>query len=394
MSHEVLTRAQEAAPFFRDNAGAAESEGRLPDETAKRMREVGVIRMLQPRDFGGYESHPCDFFEAVMAVASQCGASGWISGIVGVHPWELALMDDKLQAEVWGDDPDTWIASPYSPSGVARPVDGGYILSGRWPFSSGTDHCQWAFLGAVEGDSDGKPVSPPSALHVVVPRADYQILDDSWDVAGLKGTGSKDVVLDNVFIPAYRTIRASELMDQTVAKNSRRFDSALYRMPWSAIFPNAITAAVIGACEGVIEAHINYQQNRISVIAGPLAEDSLCLHAIAQAASDVESSRAQLLRNVERAYDIVSAGGTVSMEMRTAARRDQVRGSWRAVEAIDKLVPLSGGNAMRSHNPLQRLWRDAHMGLHHAINVSNGVYQFYSTQRIGVDTVSPIRYTI
>ena len=136
MTHEVLDRVDEAAGFLRANTALAESMGRLPDETAKQLREIGVIRMLQPADYGGYEAHPKDFFEAVMAIGRSCGASGWISGVVGVHPWELALMSRHLQEEVWGDEPDTWIASPYSPKGIARRVEGGYLVSGRWPFGS------------------------------------------------------------------------------------------------------------------------------------------------------------------------------------------------------------------------------------------------------------------
>jgi alkylation response protein AidB-like acyl-CoA dehydrogenase len=393
--HEVVQRAADAAPAFRENAAGTEEAGRLSAETAKQLRDVGVIRMLQPKDFGGYECHPCEFFEAVMSISSSCGAAGWIAGIVGVHPFELALMDRKLQEEVWGDDPDTWLASPYAPTGIARRVEGGYVLNGRWSFSSGTDECQWVFLGAMVGDESGEVADPPDSLHVVLPRSDYTIVDGSWEVAGLGGTGSKDVIVADAFIPEYRTLRAAEFLDQTFAKKSDRWDdSPLYRMPWSSIFPNAITAAVIGACEGVIEAHLDYQRNRISPFVGPAVEDSLALHAVGKAASDVHSARTQMLWNVGRAYDIVSAGGEVDLAFRTAARRDQVRGSWRAVEAIDELVPLSGGSAMRLQNPMQRLWRDAHMGLHHGINVSNGVYQFYTSQRLGIETDPPVKMTI
>lgn len=394
MPHEVLNRVEEASGFLRANTELAEQMGQLPDETAKQLRQIGVIRMLQPADYGGFEADPCDFFEAVMAVARQCGAAGWIAGIVGVHPWELALMPRHLQDEVWSTEPDTWIASPYAPKGVARRVEGGYLLTGRWPFSSGTDHCEWAFLGAMEADRDGNVGSPPVGLHVVLPRHDYEIDHDSWNVAGLCGTGSKDVVVTDAFVPEYRVIKAAELLDQTVARRSERWASPLYRMPWSTIFPSAITSAVVGACEGAIDAHLDYQRERVSPITGPVADDSVALHVVGQASSDVEASKSQLLRNVARAYEIVSAGGTVDMATRAAFRRDQVRCSWRAVEAIDGLVALSGGNAMRRSNPVQRFWRDAHVGLHHAINVSSGVYQYYATQRLGIETSSPISYTI
>ena len=119
MSHEVVERIEQMAPLLREQADAAEELGRLPDETVKSLKLSGIVRMLQPREWDGFEAHPCDFLKAVMA-AGVCGASGWVAGVVGVHPWELALMDSKLQEEVWGRDTDTWIASPYAPMGRAE----------------------------------------------------------------------------------------------------------------------------------------------------------------------------------------------------------------------------------------------------------------------------------
>ena len=113
----------------------------------------------------------------------------------------MAYADPRGAEEIWGDDVDTWIASPYAPQGVAKPVDGGYIFNGRWQFSSGTDHCDWIILGAMLGDADGKPLMPPQMLHMILPRKDYEIVEDSWNVVGLRGTGSKDVIVKDAFVP-------------------------------------------------------------------------------------------------------------------------------------------------------------------------------------------------
>src|SRR5699024_10738727 len=128
-------------------------------------------------------------------------AAGWVSGVVGVHPWQLAMADPRVQDEGWGADDNTWMASPYMPDGMAIPIEGGYRMGGRWGFSSGTDHCQWAFLGAMKCDADGNVADPPTMLHVVIPRSEYWIVEDSWDVVGLRGTGSKDLVIDETFVP-------------------------------------------------------------------------------------------------------------------------------------------------------------------------------------------------
>ncbi|MDR2280271.1 MAG: hydroxylase, partial [Gordonia sp. (in: high G+C Gram-positive bacteria)] len=192
------------ADQIRDQGPEAEELGRLPDETAKKLKASGVMKLLAPAQYGGLESHPREFAETVMKAASLDGATGWVCGIVGVHPWQMAFADPKVQEEVWGEDDNTWIASPYAPTGIARPVDGGYIFNGRWQFSSGTDHCDWIFLGAMLGTPDGDMALPPTMLHMILPRSDYTIVEDSWNVVGLKGTGSNTVVVKDVFVPRYR----------------------------------------------------------------------------------------------------------------------------------------------------------------------------------------------
>ncbi|MGN6127437.1 MAG: hydroxylase, partial [Humibacter sp.] len=208
MTHTVVQKIIDSGPALAATVDESNRLGRLSDEAVRIIREAGTIRLLQPEAHGGMQVHPADFAEAVMATANYSPSAGWVTGVVGVHPWEMALMDPRLQDEVWGEEQDTWIASPYAPGGLAVPTEdgAGYTVSGRWPFSSGTDHCQWAFLGVMIGTPEGKPAQPPRSMHIVLPRSDYRIEDDSWDVMGLHGTGSKDLVAENAFVPAYRTI--------------------------------------------------------------------------------------------------------------------------------------------------------------------------------------------
>ncbi|WP_262402075.1 hypothetical protein [Actinomadura sp. CNU-125] len=248
MTNRVLDTIMEHAEEIRELGPVNEKLGKLDDKAAKVLRDAGVIKMLQPATHGGLEVHPREFAETVMQIASLDGSTGWVAGIVGLHPWEMAMADPKVQQEIWGDDPETWIASPYAPMGVARPVDGGYIFNGRWQFSSGTDHCDWIFLGAMLGDKDGKVAQPPNSLHMILPRSDYEIVEGSWEVAGLKGTGSKDIIVRDAFVPEYRTIPFNKIIDGTAPREAG-LTNPTYLMPFSCAFPLGITSAVIGIAE-------------------------------------------------------------------------------------------------------------------------------------------------
>jgi alkylation response protein AidB-like acyl-CoA dehydrogenase len=393
MGNQVLDKVNEIADQLRDQAAEAERLGQLPDQTVKMLKAAGNIRLLQPKTHGGYEVHPREFAETVMATAALDPASGWINGVVGVHPHQLAYADPRVQEEVWGTDQDTWMASPYAPQGVARPVDGGYIFNGRWQFSSGTDHCDWIFLGAMLGDDEGKPVMPPTMFHMILPRKDYEIVEDSWDVVGLRGTGSKDVIVKDAFVPDYRVMNGMEVMDGTAQRESG-LTQTLYRMPWSTMFPLGITAAVIGIAEGALAAHLDYQRDRVTAAQTAVKDDPYVLYAIGEAAADINAARQELLANVDRIYDLVDSGAEVSFADRAAGRRTQIRAAWRAVMAVDQIFSRSGGNAMRMDKPLQRYWRDAHTGLAHAIHVPGTVFHASALSSFGVDPVGPLRAMI
>ncbi len=385
MVHEVVRRVEELSDRLRKVAGETESLGRLSGESVRVVREAGVMRLLQPPEYGGYAAHPRDFAEAVMAVSKACGSTGWVCGVGGVHPWELALMDHRLQDEVWGDDPDTWIASPYVPTGVANPVDGGYLLNGHWQFSSGTDHCDWVFLGALVGDGKGGLAQPFTVLHVVLPRKDYTIVPDSWDVIGLCGTGSKDIVVEGAFIPSYRTINAEDVSAGALAAERAGRSEAVYKLPFWSILPLGITSAVIGICEGALDAHLDYQRSRTSAAGRKLKDDPYSLYAISEAAADIAASRVQLIDGISRMHDKLEAGESVTFEERAILRRNQVRCAWRAVAAADQIFQRSGGNAARKANVMQRFWRDAHVGLQHAIHVPGDIYHAAALTEMGLE---------
>lgn len=383
MPNPVLAAVEERAEEIVALAASNEQLGRLDDAAAKVLRDTGVMRMLQPAKHGGAEAHPRDFAETVMRIASLDGSTGWVAGIVGVHPWEMAMCDESVQEEIWGEDQDTWIASPYAPMGVLRPVDGGYIFNGRWQFSSGTDHCQWIFLGAFMGDAEGNRVMPPQNYHVILPRSDYEIVEDSWDVVGLRGTGSKDVIVKDAFIPENRVMAFAGFLDGSHPRNAG-LTSPTYHIPFTTAFPMGITSAVIGIAEGALAAHLAYQRTRVQITGTKATDDPYVLSVIGEAAAEIKASRVSMLDNISYFYDAAEAGREVSFADRAESRRTQVSAAWRAVRAMDEVVARSGGNGLRMDNPIQRFWRDGHMGLAHAIHVPGPVMHVSALTSVGV----------
>ncbi|QXF81629.1 Acyl-CoA dehydrogenase [Rhodococcus pyridinivorans] len=390
---QVLDSVSEFADEIRADGAEGDTLMRLTDRSAKRLRDAGVIRLLQPKEFGGLEAHPREFAETAMAIGAMDGATGWVSGIVGVHPWEMAFFDPKAQEEVWGENPDTWIASPYAPMGVATPVDGGYILNGRWSFSSGTDHCDWVMIGAAVGDKDGNRLNPPQSLHVLLPRSDYRIDHDSWNVVGLRGTGSKDLIVENAFLPEYRTLRAERVMGGVAWQDAGR-DETLYKFPFSCIFPLGITSSLIGIAEGALNCYIESQRERVTVSGNAIKQDPYVLSNLGDAAAEIAASRAALLETVDRFWDLTERGIEVTFEQRAIGRRTQVAAAWRAVRAVDEIFSRAGGGALQLSNPLQRFWRDAHAGLSHAIHVPGSIFHAATLTQLGEEPQGMMRSMI
>lgn len=380
MTQEVTERVEALLPTLRERAQEAEDLRRIPDESMKALQETGFFRLLQPKQWGGHAADPVVFYDTVRKIASACGSTGWVAGIVGVHNWHLALFAQQAQEDVWGEDTEVRISSSYAPMGAGAVVDGGYLVNGAWAWSSGCDHATWAVLGGPV-IKDGKPVDFGSFL---IPRDDYRI-DDVWNVVGLRGTGSNTVVVKDVFVPSHRflSFRAmSELKSPGLEQNT----DPVYKMPWGTIHPTTISTPIVGMAYGAYAAHVEHQGKRVrAAYAGEKAkEDPFAKVRIAEAASDIDAAWRQLSGNVADEYALLAAGKEIPFDLRVRARRDQVRATGRSIAAIDKLFESSGATALANGTPLQRFWRDAHAGRVHAANDPERAYLMYGTHEFGL----------
>ena len=364
----------------RARVAEAEESRRIPTVTIDALTDCGVFRALQPARYGGLEVEPMAYYEAVRDIAAACGSTGWVASILGVHAWQLALFPEPAQIDVWGDDPDALISSSYAPTGRVDAVEGGYRVRGRWNFSSGCDHAAWVFLGGAVLDAKGQPVDFGTVL---LPRSDYDI-DDVWDTVGLRGTGSNDIVVDDAFVPAHRYLSFVDTSRCDCPGNAIN-GSPLYRLPFASVFSNVITAPLIGMAAGAYDAHVAYMRERVRVAYGQrVVDDEFARVRIAQAASELDAAWLQLERNMSEMTLLARAGEPIPMELRARARRDQVRGTDRAVDAVDLLFENSGGRALRRGTVIERAWRDVHSGRVHAVNDPERALAMYGKFALGL----------
>lgn len=364
MTNQVLELVRPLLPSIAGRTAETEDARCVPAATIAELTATGIFRMLQPKRYGGAEAHPVEFFEVIRELSGACGSTGWVTSVLGVHPWQIALFDEQAQDEVWADDPDALISSAYAPIGRLVAEGDGYRLSGRWSFSSGCDHAQWALLGAMAPSTPG---SKPDFVTLLVPRSDYEVID-VWDTVGLRGTGSNDIVVEDAFVPAHRLLRNVEHV-RLSGPGQQVNTGPLYRIPFGAVFTSAITSPIVGVVAGCLDTYVAAMRNRTrdSLGGGRFAEDQFAQVALARAASEVDAAILQMERNLR---ELVShaTDGTLPLELRLRARRDQVRATERTLHAVDLLFKTAGGQSLHRGNPIERAWRDAHAGSVHVAN--------------------------
>jgi 3-hydroxy-9,10-secoandrosta-1,3,5(10)-triene-9,17-dione monooxygenase len=364
-AEELLARARALQPTLLERAPAAAELRRLPDETVADFKQAGFFRMLQPAKWGGYECDPNAFFDVQMAIAQACPSSAWVLGVVAVHAWQLALFSAQAQEDVWGKDSSTLISSSYAPTGKITRVEGGYKVSGRWSFSSGSDHCQWVFLGGfVPPDGEQKA---PDMRTFLLPRADYKI-DDTWHVAGLKATGSKDIVVDDAFVPEHHT---HKLIDGFFRKSPGNAvnPAPLFKLPFGQIFVRSVSTSAIGCAQGALEAYNSVAAKRVAAGDGAkVAEDPTAQVVAAEASALIDEAKLVLRRNFDVLMNAARTGADMPVDQRVRFRYDSSRAVAKCVQAVDGLFTASGGRAIFLSSPLLRYFMDVHAARAHYAN--------------------------
>ena len=361
---DLVERARALIPLVRDSAEAAEKQRMVAPETIAALRDAGVFRILQPERFGGFEYD----FGMVIRINSEigrgCPSSAWVCGLGITHQWIVSGFPPQAQEDVWGDDPGAITYGSYGPIVEAKPVDGGWVISGSWPFASGCDHGQWGLLGArFPGAGPDGGVAPG---FVLVPASDYTI-DDDWFTNGLVATGSKSIVCDEVFVPAHRRLLFADVMSGN-SPGYKACGRALYGIPMFAGIPTAISGPALGALHGAIDEFIEttrVRKTRGMRAGGRVADFAAVQSAVALASAALDSGKLMILRDLKETHEAANAGREIPQDMRIRNRLTQGYLVKQAVMGIDALYGVSGAAGINCGSRLERAWRDIHAISHH-----------------------------
>ena len=376
----LLGRARDLVPLVRERAEENERERRVSSDVVDALVSSGLIRAAQPARFGGMGLDFDATFDVGMELARACASTGWCYAIWSSHNWLAGMFPGKAQEEYWAESPDTLSSTSFNPSGgLVEAVEGGYRVSGRWDYSSGCDPGMWVMLigNAPEG---------PALL--MLPRADYRI-DDTWFVFGLRGSGSKDIVVDDAFVPGYRSVSMNDLREGC-SPGRLIHDTPNYRIPMRSILSFTLSASVLGMAQGGLEAFAENIQGQVSGRTGGKFTESVGLQLrLAEADAELRAAQALLKHDCAEIFAKARASEDFTPEERARYRRDQSYIAKLSVQAIDRVFQASGGRALFESHPLQRFHRDVHAASHHISLAWDAPAEQFGKVRLGMELDRP-----
>ncbi|MGY2491771.1 acyl-CoA dehydrogenase family protein [Cupriavidus sp. CP313] len=377
----LLERARAMIPWLREQADAVEQARQVPRATIDAFVDAGFFKILQPRRWGGWEMHPEVFWRVLMELGRGCSSSAWNMMILGVHQWEFGHLDPRAGDDVWGNDNKVIIASSYPPVGAVKRVEGGFVLDGRWPTSSGTDHGDWAFVGGFLRNEQGVPVDRYSFL---VPRDDYEVIDD-WFTFGLCGTGSKSLRIREAFVPDHRC--------HSMVEYSHSDRGTMYYWPFSQIFYGSVSAVICGYGQAAIDMYT--EQMRVRQATGTGAAVNLSPYVrdrLANAVVKVSSARARLLQMMADSTPLVQARQLIPIADRVRHLTEIAHVGRDVEQAVLLLYKATGARGVYRSNPIQRVLRDTLAAANHITQNGDDTAGWLGSQMLGGE-LPPLVFT-
>ena len=379
---ELVRRAAELVPVLRERAGSTEKLRQIPQETLADFHASGILRAAQPARFGGYDIDYPVVLDIAAELGRGCGSSAWCYGVWAAHNWVAGMFPEKAQEEYWSESSDVLSSTSVDPSRAkVTSVKDGYQLSGRWSFSSGCDAAAWAILAGM---------GPDGLIWMMLPRSDYTIVDN-WFVSGLRGTGSKDIEVNEVFVPLHRVVSIADLR-QGQSPGRTIHGTPNFRIPLLNMFAYSLAAPVVGMAQGALEAFEEHMGGRIAYTTGEKMAENAPVHIrLSEAQAEVHSARLIMADDGREVVARAKKGEPPEMMQRARVRRNQAYVAKLSVRAVDRLFEAAGGHALFDDNPMQRFHRDVHAGSHHFGLAWETPAEEYGRMRLGLEPKNPAR---
>jgi len=363
---EIVARAAALKPVLRARQRETERNRRVSDETVADLKAAELYKVQQPARYGGFEFDIGTFVRCATEIGAGCGSTAWVYATAAQHQWQIGMFDVAAQDEVWGDDPTHISASSYSPGGTAVEIDGGYRITGKWLYCSGVLNANWMILGArIAKDTTSDPYTQG---YILVPKADFSV-DDNWDVMGLIGTGSNDVIVDDLFIPTHRMLTLEQALSgnppgAAVNKND------LWKVPFFAAISICLCAPAMGMALGVLETYIEQvgvRKTRGAALSQPqsMADFPTIQVRVAEAAAAIDAARNLVARDCAEIMRVMAEGRPLTTEERARNKGNLSYAVKLSRQATDLLFESVGGAGLSNENVTQRFWRDLHSASKH-----------------------------
>jgi len=356
-NNELWEKAQGLLPVLRERAAQCEELRRIPEATLRDFHDTQLLRIHQPKRVGGAELE----FAAVVTYgalfARACASTAWNWVNFAVHHMMLGMFPPKAQDEIWSASPDTLIASSLVfPAAKAKKVKDGYVISGRWPFSSGVDPSEWNMLGGLAWLDDN---APPEQRIFLLHRSQYQVIDN-WFAGGLRGTGSNDVEAKEQFVPEHRTLAVADTKGGPTPGSALN-PGPLFQMPVFALFPYMLSGVALGIAEGLIDDFSMNAKNKSGKMTGArIAEIQSTQIRLAEATAFARASRLVQLANCREAQELISSQKIPDQRTKARFRLEGAYAVDWAVRAVDVMFGLAGASGLYESGQVPRAFRDAH----------------------------------
>jgi alkylation response protein AidB-like acyl-CoA dehydrogenase len=378
---ELVERVRQLEPMLAKNAAKGETDRRVVEESITALTEAGVFKIAQPRRYGGYETSMRTMLEVSAAVAEADGGTSWVVTLCNVCAWMTGLFPDRAQNDVWAQTPGAKVSGVLAPTAESVKVDGGFRVTGRWYYNSGSWHASWAVLGIPITDEAGEAIDQGLAL---IPYTDLDV-EDTWFVAGMKSTGSNCLIASDVFVPEHRIVSVPQVLGGNYA--TEHTDETLYRSAFVPLLSLVLAGPQLGMGRKALDiVRGKAAKKPISYTFYTAQADSVAFQLqLAQAAMMIDTAHLHAYRAAED-IDTAAAKGTFPDELaRARVRADTGWVLEHVTKAIDILLSAHGAASFADVNPLQRIWRDANVGARHAVVTPAIGYEVYGKALLGRD---------